>query len=57
MKGKTSPQPRKLQKQTSLKTFHTFDPDGSQKRLQNMSNQSKISGDSNHSNLNLNDLA
>ena len=32
-KGKTSPQPRKLQKQTSLKSFHTFDPEGSQKRL------------------------
>lgn len=56
MKGKTSPQPRKLQKQTSLKSFHTFDPEGSQKRLQNLSNQSKASADSNYMNINLNDI-
>lgn len=56
MKGKTSPQPRKLQKQTSLKSFHTFDPEGSQKRLQNLSNQSKVSADSNYMNINLNDI-
>ena len=56
VKGKTSPQPRKLQKQTSLKSFHTFDPEGSQKRLQNLSNQSKVSADSNYMNINLNEI-
>ena len=41
LKGSKSPPQRKLQKQTSLKTFHTYDPEGSQKRLQNIQNSSK----------------